>query len=154
MIGGNGCGLPTNVEVIKKRSLCVWRFTSSRRGRTSTTSHRESFDLIRTLCTKRGVSIQDGDFTSLEPLVPLLLTPGAAESLAVKVYRQVRTSQCSPLEALRTCLTDYQTPVAFDTLEFQIRLAVNEASDLEIVPAAFRGSKSFSNLVTGGSSPQ
>src|SRR5438045_7588031 len=71
-----------------------------------TTSHRESFDLIRTLCTKRGVVIQDGDFASLESLVPLLLTPGAAEELAVKVYRQIRTSQCRPLEALRTCLTD------------------------------------------------
>ena len=60
----------------------------------------------------------------------------------------------APLDALRTCLTDYQTPVPLETLEFQIRLAVNEASDLEFVPAVFRGSKSFSNLVTGGVSPE
>ena len=103
-----------------------------------TTSPRESFDLIRTLCTKRGVSIQEGDFAYLESLVPLLLTPGAAESLAVKVYRLVRTAQCSPLDGLRTCLTDYQNPVPLETLEFQIRLAVNEASDLEFVPTIFR----------------
>jgi hypothetical protein len=115
-----------------------------------TTSHRESFDLMRTLCTKRGVIIQDGDFASLESLLPLLLTPGAAESLAVKVYRLVRTSQCSPLDALRTCLTDYQTPVPLKTLEFQIQLAVNEASDLEFVPIFFRGSKSLSPGLAGG----
>ena len=103
-----------------------------------TTSPRESFDLVRTLCTKRGVSIQEADFADLESLVPLLLTPGAAEALAVKVYRLLRTSQCSPLDALRTCLTDYQNPVPLETLEFQIRLAVNEASDLEFVPNIFR----------------
>jgi hypothetical protein len=37
-----------------------------------------------------------------------------------------------------------QTPVPLETLEFQIRLAVNEASDLEFVPAVFRGSKALS----------
>jgi hypothetical protein len=108
-----------------------------------TTTPHESFKLVRVLCTKRGVSIQDSDFASLEPIVPLLLTPGAAEALAVKVYRQVRTSQCTPLDALRTCLTDYQNPVPLETMEFQIRLAVNEASDLEFVPARFRGAKSL-----------
>ena len=34
------------------------------------------------------------------------------------------------------CLSDYQNPVPLDTLEFQIGLAVNEASDLEFVPLA------------------
>lgn len=76
-----------------------------------TTNTRESFNLIRTLCTKREVKLEDADFASLEPLVPLLLTPGAAEALAVKVYRQVRTSKDTPLDALRACLTDYQNPV-------------------------------------------
>jgi hypothetical protein len=115
-----------------------------------TTTPRESFDLIRTLCTKRGVHIQDSDFTPLEVLIPMLLTPGAAESLAVKVYRQVRTLQCSPLDALRICLTDYRTPVPLDTLEFQIRLAVNEASDLEFVPSIFRTPSILPSVVAGG----
>lgn len=106
-----------------------------------TTTPRESFNLIRMLCTKRGVAIQDSDFASLESLIPLLLTPGAAEALAVKVYRLVRTSQSSALDALRTCLTDYQNPVPLETMEFQIRLAVTEASDLEFVPAMFRTAK-------------
>ena len=103
-----------------------------------TTSARESFDLIRMLCEKRGMTIQEGDFSSLEPILPLLLTPGAAETLAVKVYRLVRTGGSTPLNTLRNCLIEYQNPVSVDTLEFQIRLAVAEASDLEFVPATFR----------------
>lgn len=103
-----------------------------------TTTAQESFGLIRMLCQKRGIKIEETDFASLEPLIPLLLTPGAAETLAVKIYRLVRTSNCSPLEAVRTCLTDYQNPVPLETLEFQIRLAVTEASDLEFVPSGFR----------------
>ena len=66
--------------------------------------------------------------------MPFLLTPGAAETLAVKIYRMVRTSDSGPLDVLRTCLTDYQNPVPLETLEFQIRLAIAEASDLEFVP--------------------
>jgi len=101
-------------------------------------SARESFDLLRTLCRKRSVDIQESDFPSLETLVPLLLTPGAAETLAVKIYRLVRTSGSGPLDAIRACLTDYQNPVPLETVEFQFRLAANEASDLEFVPPIFR----------------
>jgi ATPase family protein associated with various cellular activities (AAA) len=106
-----------------------------------TTTAQESFNLIRMLCTKRGLSIAESDFNSVESSVPLLLTPGAAEALAVKVYRLVRTSKCDPVAALCTCLTDYQNPVPLETMEFQIRLAVDEASDLEFVPSIFRTAK-------------
>ena len=103
-----------------------------------TTTARESLDLIRMLCQKRGITFQDSDFGQLEALIPLLLTPGAAEALAVKIYRAVRTSNARGLDVLRACLTDYQNPVPLEMLEFQIRLAVNEASDLEFVPTEFR----------------
>ena len=46
------------------------------------TTARESFNLIRMLCQKRGLAINESDFPSLEPTIPLLLTPGAAETLA------------------------------------------------------------------------
>ena len=98
---------------------------------------RESFDLIRVLLKKRGLEIPDTEFAGLESRIPLLLTPGAAETLTVKIYRQVRTSPSNPVEALRICLTDYQNPVPLETLDFQIRLAVSEASDLEFVPPRF-----------------
>jgi hypothetical protein len=103
-----------------------------------TTTPRESFDLLRMLCKKRAVVIAEADFAGLEPLMPVLLTPGAAETLAVKIYRSVRTSNSSVQDVLRSCLTDYQNPVPLDTLEFQIRLAVAETSDLEFVPQDFR----------------
>lgn len=109
-----------------------------------TTTAEESFGLIRTLCQKRGINLQDSDFSSLQALMPLLLTPGAAEALAVKIYRLVRTSGCSPLDAIRGCLTDYQNPVPLETMEFQIRLAVNETSDLEFVPPGLRGPRASS----------
>jgi hypothetical protein len=47
-----------------------------------------------------------------------------------------------PLDAVRACRTDYHEPVALDTLGFQIRTAVSEASDLEFVPLSFRNAGS------------
>ena len=105
-----------------------------------TTTAQESFGLIRMLCQKRGIDIPESEFPALEASIPLLLTPGAAETLAVKIYRLVRTAGISGTEAVRSCLSDYQNPVPLETLEFQIRLAVAEASDLEFVPATFRAS--------------
>jgi hypothetical protein len=70
--------------------------------------------------------------------MPLLLTPGAAEALVMKVYRQVRTSSSSPNEVLLECLTEYQNPIAPEVMQFQIQIAVNEASALEFVPTMFR----------------
>jgi hypothetical protein len=107
-----------------------------------TTTAQESFDLIRALCRKRGINLEDSDFSKLQALIPLLLTPGAAETLAVKIYRLVRTSGATAFETVRACLTDYQNPVPVETLEFQIRIAVAETSDLEFVPASFRTPRS------------
>ncbi|HWP46078.1 MAG TPA: ATP-binding protein [Candidatus Limnocylindrales bacterium] len=103
-----------------------------------TTSTREGFQLIQTLCRKRGIDIEESQFPELEPLIPLLLTPGAAEALAVKVYRLVRTESRRPAEALKECLSDYQNPVPPEVMNFQIRLAIQEASDLDFVPPYFR----------------
>jgi hypothetical protein len=90
------------------------------------------------LCSKRGLAIDDNNFSALESSLPILLTPGAAETLAVKVYRTSRTGGLPPAEALRASLADYQNPVPLETMEFQIRLATREASDLEFVPSLFR----------------
>jgi hypothetical protein len=57
-----------------------------------TSTKRESFDLLRMLLKKRGIVPSEDSFASLDPFIPLLLTPGAAEALAVKIYRLVRTS--------------------------------------------------------------
>ncbi|HYK01126.1 MAG TPA: AAA family ATPase [Thermoanaerobaculia bacterium] len=103
-----------------------------------TTTAAEGFSLIRTLAKRRGVELQESDFAALEPLIPKLLTPGAAEAIAVKLYRAVRTEGLTPVDALRDTLETYQTPVPPDVMEFQIALAAREASDGDFVPEAFR----------------
>ncbi|HEX8616041.1 MAG TPA: AAA family ATPase [Thermoanaerobaculia bacterium] len=103
-----------------------------------TTTAAEGFALIRTLAKRRGVELQEGDFAAVEAIVPKLLTPGAAEAIAVKLYRSVRTEGLTPVDALRDTLETYQTPVPPDVMEFQIGLAAREASDGDFVPEAFR----------------
>jgi hypothetical protein len=104
-----------------------------------TTSAAEGFQLLRTLCGGRGVHFGEELFAELEPVVPPLLTPGAAEALAVTIYRQARASGMQTPDALRGCLAGYRSPVPRDVLDFQISLAVNEASDPDFVPACFAG---------------
>jgi hypothetical protein len=103
-----------------------------------TTTAAEGFTLLRALAKRRGVELQESDFAAVEAVVPKLLTPGAAESIAVKVYRAVRTEGLSPVDALRDTLDQYQPPVPADVMEFQIALAAREASDGEFVPEMFR----------------
>jgi ATPase family associated with various cellular activities (AAA) len=98
----------------------------------------EGFELLRVLCRRNSVPIDEEDFRPIEKLVPEWLTPGAAESLAVKTLRTVLTGKVRPGEALRRCLLDYRPPVSRDVMEAQIRLAVNEASDWAFVPPEFR----------------
>jgi SpoVK/Ycf46/Vps4 family AAA+-type ATPase len=103
-----------------------------------TMTARESFDLVQTLAKRCNVTINDADFEQLESHMPTLLTPGAAEAIASKIYRRVRTAGESPVAALQNCLCDYQNPVPHAIMDLQIRLAVQEASDLDFVPTEFR----------------
>jgi SpoVK/Ycf46/Vps4 family AAA+-type ATPase len=101
-----------------------------------TTTVEESGALLRALL-KRFDIVLDAAAMAGMPL-PLLLTPGAAEALAVKVYRLSRTGPMPPIEALAQCLDGYQPPVPRDVLEFQMRIAVREATDLKFVPESLR----------------
>ena len=103
---------------------------------TSTT--HEGFALLRALCKRQGLDFSDTERAELEPLMPLLVTPGAAEALAVKVYRLVKVAGKTPVEAVKQCLDGYQNPVAAEVMDFQIGIAVKEASDLDFVPEIFR----------------
>lgn len=106
-----------------------------------TSTPEEGFGLLRALCKKKKVPIDESTFASIKEIIPNWLTPGAAESIAVKVFRLVKTNHLTPDTALAATLKDYQAPVPHDIMEFQIQLAVAEASDLSFVPAAFRKSK-------------
>ena len=98
----------------------------------------EGFELIRALCKRRGVDLPAEALKELADQIPTLLTPGAAEALSIKVYRLTKTENKSPTDALRQILADYQNPVPTDVMQFQIALAVREASDLDFVPPLFR----------------
>ncbi len=98
----------------------------------------EGYLLIRALCRKHQLELPENCPPDLLPLIPALVTPGAAESLAIKVYRLVKTRSLSPRESLRDCLKDYQSPVPTEVMRHQIGLAVREASDLDFVPDVFR----------------
>jgi SpoVK/Ycf46/Vps4 family AAA+-type ATPase len=103
-----------------------------------TTTTRESYDLICTLFKRRGLKLSESLYETIKSSLPVMLTPGAAESLAVKVYRICGTTNKTPGRVLKECLVDYRNPVPLDILETQSRLAVREATDLEFVPNFFR----------------
>ena len=101
-----------------------------------TTTLAESAALLKALLKRFELQLESKALVKL-PL-PLLLTPGAAEALAVKVYRQVRTAQMQPLAALKHCLQGYQPPVAEAVLRQQMSIAIREATDMAFVPESLR----------------
>jgi len=103
-----------------------------------TATPEESAMLIATLAKRYGLTLTDTDLAELTPRMPTLVTPGAAEALVVKAYRHSRTQNTSAAAALKACLADYQNPVPADVLEFQMRIAIREATDLAFVPPQFR----------------
>jgi SpoVK/Ycf46/Vps4 family AAA+-type ATPase len=103
-----------------------------------TSTPAESAQLVGMLAKRMGLEISAADLARLEPRMPTLLTPGAAEALVVKAYRHARTQNVAGGAALEASLTGYQNPVPADVLEFQMRIAIREATDLGFVPPAFR----------------
>lgn len=103
---------------------------------TSTTT--ESAQLIGLLAKRYGLELTPDDVKRLEPKMPTMLTPGAAEALVVKAYRRARTQNVPGGAALEASLVGYQNPVPMDVLDFQMRIAIREATDLNFVPPAFR----------------
>jgi hypothetical protein len=103
-----------------------------------TSTPAESAQLIALLARRYGLALTPEDLTRLEPQMPTLLTPGAAEALVVKAYRHARTQNVPGGAALEASLVGYQNPVPADVLDFQMRIAIREATDLSFVPPAFR----------------
>jgi hypothetical protein len=103
-----------------------------------TSTAAESAQLIALLARRYGLVLAPEDLTRLEAKMPTLLTPGAAEALVVKAYRHSKTQNVPGGAALEASLVGYQNPVPADVLEFQMRIAIREATDLAFVPPAFR----------------
>ncbi len=103
-----------------------------------TSTPAESAHLIGALAKRYGLALEPADFARLETRMPTLLTPGAAEALVVKAYRHSKTQNVPGGAALEASLEGYQNPVPADVLDFQMRIAIREATDLGFVPPAFR----------------
>ena len=103
-----------------------------------TATPEESFSLLRTLCQRRGITLNDEDLVANRDNLPTWLTPGAAESLALKIYRTSKTQKLPAAKALAASLVGYRHPVPLETLRLQSKLAVEEVSDVSFIPPAFR----------------
>jgi len=100
----------------------------------------EAWQLLRALCKRRGLELPEdlANEPTLNDKMPELLTPGAAEAIAVKARRLMITESCSAKEALEGCLQGYLPPISEAVINAQIQLAVEEASDASFIPKAFQ----------------
>ncbi len=89
----------------------------------------QTYELIRFACRARGVPLPQDCPADVSAHLPRLLTPGAAENIAVKSFRFVKTQSAPPEQALRRVLEGYQPPVPEHILQQQIDLAIAESSD-------------------------
>ncbi len=103
-----------------------------------TSTGSESASLIGALAKRYDLPIAAADLEEMHLRLPTMLTPGAAEALVVKAYRRSKTENLAPRDALEACLIGYQNPVPADVLEFQMQIAIREATDLAFVPPAFQ----------------
>ena len=110
-----------------------------------TATCKESMDLIRALLKRNDLTLSDEEALALQDNSPLLMTAGAAEALAAKVMRVQVTSERKTSEILSEMLEDYQPSVPMEVIDFQIDLAVKEATDIELVPEFFRNRKNTKN---------
>ena len=110
-----------------------------------TATCKESMDLIRALLKRNDLTLSDEEALALQDKSPLLMTAGAAEALAAKVMRVQVTSDRKTSEILAEMLEDYQPSVPMEVIDFQIDLAVKEATDIELVPEFFQNRKNTKN---------
>jgi hypothetical protein len=97
---------------------------------------KEAWTLMRALCKARGVDLPEECHQIGK--MPELLTPGAAEAIAVKTRRLMITGGVTAEEALSRCLDGYLPPISPAVIQSQIQLAIDEASDASFIPEMFR----------------
>jgi hypothetical protein len=78
------------------------------------------------------------EWQKLVPLFPELVTAGGAEALAVKAVRLVKTGSHKPEGALLHVFESSRPPIPVETLKFQMRLAVDEATESTFISDAVR----------------
>ena len=96
----------------------------------------EALGLFKALCGKRGIKMSAEEWQKLVPLFPELVTAGGAEALAVKAVRLVKTGSHKPEGALLHVFESSRPPIPVETLKFQMRLAVDEATESTFISDA------------------
>ena len=99
-----------------------------------TSSREDSMGLLRILLKRNELQLSDEEEKELIPLAPPMLTPGSAEAISAKVFRDVHSGNLEVAPVLRKFLENYHPPIPMHLIEQQIRLAVNEATDMELIP--------------------
>jgi len=98
----------------------------------------EAMSLLKALCGKRGLKLEDSELEGLKDKLPDILTAGGAEALAVKGVRLVKAEGKSPAEALAEVLDTSSPPIPMETLKAQMQLAMDESTESGFVPEAVR----------------
>ena len=105
-----------------------------------TVDKAESFQLLKALLARKGIVVPSDEAWTAQAIVRSQehITAGAAEALAAKLYRTIHSTARDISEILPETLEHYQQPTPWAVIEQQIRLAVNEATDLDLIPPIFR----------------
>jgi ATPase family associated with various cellular activities (AAA) len=114
-----------------------------------TATREQSCGLIAALARRYELKVTESEFGAMLQQIPTMMTPGAAEALVVKAYRVSRTENVAPAAALSRCLVGYQSAIPQDVLDLQMRLAIQEATDLSFVAEELRHYATGSVAVTG-----
>jgi len=93
------------------------------------------YALLKSLASRQGIHLPDKLPADLN--FPDQLTPGAAESLAVRLTRLVHADELTPATALARVVASYRPAVSPTIIEAQIDLAIAECSDASFIPEEF-----------------
>jgi hypothetical protein len=96
----------------------------------------DRWGLLRGVFKRFGLDLAAECPPDLEP--PELLTAGAATALASAVFRQHHIAREPAVDLLRRQLEHYAPPVPLSRIRDQIRLAIEDTSDLALLPEGLR----------------
>ncbi len=99
-------------------------------------TREDAVGLMRGVFGRFGLDLPGEIPVDLE--LPEMLTAGATTALASAVYRQFHLTQKPVLDLLREQLANYLPPVPLARIREQIKLAVEDASDLALLPESLR----------------
>jgi len=97
---------------------------------------KDRWGMLRGVFKRFGLELPAECPPDLEP--PELLTAGAATALASAVYRQHHISKSPAIDLLRQQLANYLPPVPLSRIRDQIKLAIEDTSDLALLPEGLR----------------